>query len=173
MATAENKSAGLDEVSENLATFSVDRDDLKRSLAMLPDEESINRVTVEYELPLLKIVSVGWAIAYFMENRPEKQALLETFWKAIDTFAGDLSTVTSLTTGADINYFQLIKERMDTYVHALNIQPDARDPAAVIGPTFAEICNAPGNVHVIMAGNRAFKGALIGVKEYLNHINFT
>ena len=173
MATPEKKQADLNEVSENLVTFSIDRDDMNRYLAMLPEDESINRVTVAYEIPLLKIVSVGWAIAFFMENRPEKQTLLETFWKAIDKFAGDLSSVTSLTTGADINYFHLIKERMDTYVHALNIQPDTKDPAAVIGPTFAGICNAADNVHVTMTGNRVFNGAIIGVKEYLDHINFT
>ena len=71
MATAKNGNTGLEEVSENLVNFSVDRDDLNRIMAMLPEDEAINRVTVEYEIPLLKIVSVGWAIAYFLENRPE------------------------------------------------------------------------------------------------------
>jgi hypothetical protein len=172
MATANNSNADLEKVSENLVSFSVDRDDLNRFMTMLPEEESINRVTVEYEIPLLKIVSVGWAIAYFMENRPEKQGLLESYWKAIETFSQGLSEVTNLTTGADINYFHMLKDRADTYVQALNMQPDAKDPAAVIGPTFAVICNAPDNIHVIMTGNRVFNAAIIGVKEYLAHINF-
>ncbi len=173
MATAENEKADLEKACENLVNFSVDRDDLNRILAMLPEDEAISRVTVEYEIPLLKIVSVGWAIAYFMENRPEKQALLESFWAAIDKFSRDLSSVTALTVGADIDYFNMIKERMDTYVQALNLQPDAKDPAAVIGPTFAGICNAPDNIHVVMTGNRVFNTGIIGVKEYLAHINIT
>ena len=173
MATAENGNASLEKICENLVNFSVDRDDLNRILAMLPEDEAISKVTVEYEIPLLKIVSVGWAIPYYMENRPEKQALLESFWNAIDEFSRELSSVTSLTTGADINYFHMIKERVDTYVQALNMQPDAKDPAAVIGPTFAGICNAPDNIHVIMTGNRVFNVAIIGVKEYLAHIDIT
>ena len=173
MATAKNSSTGLEKVSENLVNFSVDRDDLNRIMTLLPEDEAINRVTVEYEIPLLKIVSVGWTIAYYMENRPEKKALLESFWQAIDEFSKGLSDVTNLTTGAEINYFHMIKERVDTYVQALNMQPDAKDPAAVIGPTFAGICNTPDNIHVIMTGNRAFNAAIIGVKEYLAHINIT
>ena len=173
MSTAKNNNADLEKVSENLVNFSIDRDDINRMMAMLPEDEPINKVTVEYEVPLLKIVSVGWAIAYFMDNRPEKQALLESFWNAIDEFSRNLSSVTSLTTGADIDYFHMIKERMDTYVQALSMHPDEKNPAAVIGPTFAGICNAPDNIHVIMTGNRVFNAAIIGVKEYLAQINFT
>ena len=173
MAAPANDHTSVETVCENLVNFSVDRDDLNRIMTMLPEDEAVNRVTVEYEIPLLKIVSVGWAIAYFMENRPEKQALLESFWKAIDAFSKSLSDVTNLTTGADINYFHMIRERVDTYVQALNMQPEAQDPAAVIGPTFAGICNAADNVHVIMTGNRIFNAAIIGVKEYLAHIKLT
>lgn len=173
MATAKTNNADLEKVSENLVNFSVDRNDINRIMAMLPEDESINKVTVEYEVPLLKIVSVGWAIAYYMENRPEKQALLESFWNDMDVFSRDITSVTALTTGANINYFHMLKERVDTYVQALNMQPDAKDSAAVIGPTFAGICNAPGNIHVIMTGNRVFNAAIIGVKEYLAQINIT
>ena len=173
MAAKVNENTNLEKVCENLVNFSVDRDDLNRLMAMLPEDEAVKRVTVEYEIPLLKIVSVGWTIAYYMENRPEKKALLESFWKAIDEFSKSLSDVTNLTTGADINYFHMVKERVDTYVQALNMQPDVKDPAAVIGPTFAGICNTPDNIHVIMTGNRVFKAAIIGVKEYLSHIDIT
>ena len=173
MATAANKNTSLAQASENLVNFSVDRDDLNRIMSMLPEDDAVNRVTVEYEIPLLKIVSVGWAIAYFMDNRPGKKALLESFWKAVEEFSRSLSDVTNLTTGADINYFHLLKERVDTYVQALNMQPGAQDPAAVIGPTFAGICNAADNIHVIMTGNRVFNAAIIGVKEYLAHIHLT
>jgi len=173
MAATANKSTRLEKVCENLVNFSVDRDDMNRVMAILPEDEAVKRVTVEYEIPLLKIVSVGWAISYYMENRPEKQALLESFWNAIDEFAKGLSDVTNLTTGADINYFHMIKERVDTYVQALNMQPDAKDPTAVIGPAFAGICNTPDNIHVIMTGNRVFKAAIVGAKEYLAHITIT
>jgi len=116
MAKASNADTSLEKVSENLVNFSVDRDDLNRIMAMLPEDESVNRVTVEYEIPLLKIVSVGWAVAYFLENKPEKKVLLESFWQAIDEFSRSLSDVTNLTTGAEINYFHMIKERVDNYV---------------------------------------------------------
>ncbi len=173
MATTQNKNVSLEEVTENLVNFSVDRVDINRILSMLPEDDAISKVTVEYEIPLLKIVSVGWGCAYFMENRPEKQPLMESFWNSIEAFSQSLSSVTSLTIGADINYFHMLKERVDTYVQALDMNPDAQDPAAVVGPTFAGICNAPDNVHVIMTGSRVFNAAIIGVKEYLDHVNFS
>jgi hypothetical protein len=34
----------------------------------------------------------------------------------------------------DIDYFQILKDRLDMYVDAMAKKPDAAEPAAVIGP---------------------------------------
>ncbi|MEZ4568192.1 MAG: hypothetical protein R2860_14955 [Desulfobacterales bacterium] len=55
-------------------------------------------------------------------------------------FAAGLSETTGLMIGKDIDYFQLIKDRLDMYVNAMNQQPDASEPAMVISPEFADAC---------------------------------
>jgi hypothetical protein len=60
-----------------------------------------------------------------------------------------------------------LKERIDIYLKALAEVPHVKDPASVIGPTFARLCKNADNVHVIMAGNRIFHMSLEGVKYFL------
>ena len=43
----------------------MDREDVKDLVANLPEETDIRGVTVEYELQILKIISVGWSISYY------------------------------------------------------------------------------------------------------------
>jgi len=157
----------IHEIGESLANFSLDRESVLFALSRLPDEHSINKIAVEYEIQLLKILSVGWAISYFMEDHSEKSPLIKKFWDVLFEFSKNLSSVTSLTIGKEVDYFRALKERIDIYLKALAEVPHVKDPASVIGPTFARLCGNDDNVHVIMAGNRIFHLSLEGVKHFL------
>jgi hypothetical protein len=160
----------IQEIGESLANFSLDRESVQFALSRLPDEPSINKVTIEYEIQLLKILSVGWAISYFMEDHLEKSPLIKKFWDVLFEFSKNLSSVTSLTIGKEVDYFKALKERIDIYLKALSEVPHVKDPASVIGPTFARLCENTDNVHVIMAGNRIFHLSLEGVKHSLESV---
>jgi hypothetical protein len=105
-----------------------------------------------------------------MDKHSEKEPLIKKFWDVLFEFSKNLSSVTSLTIGKEVDYFKTLKERIDTYLQALADVPHAKDPAAVIGPAFARICGSTDNVHVIMAGNRIFHLSLEGVKQFLESI---
>lgn len=162
--------ASIQEIGESLANFSLDRESVQFALSRLPDEHSINKVAIEYEIQLLKILSVGWAISYFMEDHSEKTPLIKNFWDVLFEFSKNLSSVTSLTIGREVDYFLALKERIDIYLNALAEAPHVKDPALVIGPTFARLCGNTDNVHVIMAGNRVFHLSLEGVKHFLEPV---
>lgn len=157
----------IQEIGESLASYSLDRESVLFALSRLPEEPAFNRTAIEYEIQLLKILSVGWSISYFMEDHSEKDPLIKKFWDVLFEFSKNLSCVTSLTIGKEVDYFRALKERIDIYLKALAEAPHVKDPASVIGPTFAALCGYTDNVHVIMAGNRIFHMALEGVKHFL------
>jgi len=157
--------AGLD-----LFNFAVDREDIKTLIAHLPKETECKPEAVEYELQLLKIIITGWSISFFLGENPLRDELAESFWKSIHEFSGTLSESTQLMTGQDINYFQILKERLDMYVEALAEKPEATEPVAVIGPVFARVCGNADDVFAIMTGSKIFIITVASVKEYLEAI---
>ena len=164
--TKENKSV-VEIAGEDLFNFAVNRQDIKTFLEHLPKETDCKPEAVEYELQLLKIISTGWSISFFLENNPHRDQLAEIFWKLIHEFSGTLSETTQLMTGQDINYFNILKERLDMYVQALAEKPEATEPAAVLGPAFARVCGNADDVFAIMTGSRMFIITAASVKEYL------
>jgi hypothetical protein len=159
----------VEETAQNLAVFAVDRTDLKTIMESLPSESSLNRVTLEYELGILKILTVGWGISFYMPvSDRNKPVLSESFWQVIQEFSKNISTLTETTTGQQIDYFNILKERLDTYVTRMkHTSGDAMDPSAVMGPAFAGICGCPDNPVAMLTGSRMFALTLGGVKEYL------
>ncbi len=83
MKNSEEKKTGIEKAGEDLFDFAVDREDVKALVANLPEEADIHGVTVEYELQLLKIISVGWSISYYLEKGPQKTQLAELYWQAV------------------------------------------------------------------------------------------
>ena len=69
--------------------------------------------------------------------------------------------------GRDIDYFQILKERLDMYVTALAQKPDAPEPAVVIGPEFAVTCGNADDIFTVMTGSKMFIVTIDIVKEYL------
>ncbi len=168
--SAREKTA-LEKAKEDLFNFAIDREDVKWLMARLPEEANIKRSTVEYELQILKIISVGWSISYFLENSPQKPGLLEPYWESVYEFSRSLSEATELMVGKDIDYFQILKDRLDMYVDALAKTPEAPQPAVIIGPEFARTCGNEDDLFTFMTGSKMFRSTIGRVKEYLETIN--
>jgi hypothetical protein len=166
----ENKSP-LQQAAEDLFNFAIEREDTKWLMERLPAEADVKPATVEYELQILKIISVGWSISYFLEEWPEKTPLVETFWEAVREFSRSLSTTTEMMTGQDIDYFQVLKDRLDSYVQALQQNPEASNPEAVIGPEFARNCGNEKDLFAVYTGGRMFSGVTGRVRDYLDAAN--
>lgn len=161
----------IEQIAENLAAFAIDRADLKSLMAGLPKENDIDLTRLEYELAILKILSVGWGLAFFMAaTDPNKAPLTQTFWEQIRQISNNVSTLTETTTGTRVDYFAILKE-LDTFVQQMqeNANENA-DPTSVMGPVFAKACNAPDDPLVILCGTKMFALTLGAVKEYLSAV---
>jgi hypothetical protein len=168
MADAHEPTTDMAKAGEDLFNFAIDREDLKWLLERWPKESAIEAGTVEYELQILKIISVGWSLSYHLQSSPHKKQLLELYWNAVFEFARQLSSTTEMMTGQDIDYFEILKQRLDAYVASLAQKPDALEPARVIGPEFARFCGAKDDLFAFMAGSKMFIAATGRVGEYLD-----
>jgi hypothetical protein len=153
--------------AENLLDFAIDRQDLKIILDSLPQNATINRGKVEYEIQILKILTVGWALSYFLEVRAVKRRLTESYWMKVQAFAQSLSLASSASLNREFDYFTILKERLDAYVGAMDRHAEKKDPAVVIGPMFARMCQDGDNPFVVLAGSKMFHHTLSSVREYL------
>ncbi|MBF0200377.1 MAG: hypothetical protein HQK66_03515 [Desulfamplus sp.] len=160
-----------EKLGENLAVFAINRDDLKEIMAAMPDDGNINLTRVEYELQILKILSVGWAMAFYMRTGEDKQQSTMVFWERIRDISGNISTLAESSTGKSIDYFNILKTRLDQYLKIMQEnQEGAVEPTQIIGPAFADACNCPGNAVVILAGTKMMTMTLGAVKEYLDAV---
>ncbi|MCP3873841.1 MAG: hypothetical protein GY699_11875 [Desulfobacteraceae bacterium] len=159
-------------VAKDLANFAIDRSDLKEFLAAIPEDNSLDLVTIEYELQILKILSVGWAISFYMPETNKNKVLISgMFWEYIQGISKNISTLTETTAGKQINYFEIIKERLDTYLKVIQKNPEiSQNPADIIGPAFAVTCNCPNDPIAILTSTKMFTLTLGSVKEYLNAV---
>ena len=172
MAQKKQETITVHQLAQNLATFAVDRTDLKELLATLPENNALNLTTIEYELQILKILSVGWAISFFMPATDQnKGSLTQTFWESIRQISQSISTLTQTTTGKNIDYFEIIKERLNTYLKTMQDNPDeVQNPASIMGPAFANICKCDNEPIAVLVGTKMFTLTLGAVKEYLNAV---
>ncbi len=170
MGKQEEKPSKIEQAGEDLFNYAIDREEVKWLMANLAEEADIKPTTVEYELPILKIISVGWSLSYHLETSPQKDQLMDLYWTAINDFSKDLSTTTEMMTGQKVDYFEILKDRLDMYVAALEQHPDAKDPATVIGPQFAKTCGNADDIFTLMTGSKMFTSAVARVKEYLEAI---
>lgn len=145
---------------------------MKAVIQSLPKEAGLDLVALEYELQLLKILSVGWSLSYLLEESPLKEGLVQAYWNIIRDFSHNVSQMSATTMSQDFNYFAVIKERLDSYVACLDggAASGGGDPTALIGPKFAEHCQMAGNVFAVMAGSKLFNLSVNAVKEYLESI---
>jgi len=162
--------APLDPITEGLFDFAIDREDVKWLVANLPATiGETERNTVEYELRILKILFVGWAVLYTMEEGPLRQNLAESYWQAVHDLAANISRTTGLMIGKEVDYFAAVRERLDQYLGLLQ-QDNGADPAGVVGRAFAGNCGAPDDLCIAMAGSRLFVSTIGKVREFLNEV---
>jgi hypothetical protein len=160
-----------DQAAEDLFNYAIEREDVKLLLEQLSRSATVKATTLEYELQILKIISVGWSISYCLAGTPRRKAALgDLFWNAINDFSKDLSQTTGLMTGTDIDYFEILKERLDQYIQAMEDNPQAPDPAVVIGPVFAGVCGDGDDIFASMAGTKIFANTVSRVRQYLEAV---
>ena len=160
----------VDQATKDLLAYAFDREDVKWLMEKLHQDADINRTTVEYELQVLKIISTGWAISYHLEGSPNKNPLLEQFWKQVFDFSNELSKTTNTMTGTRLDYFEVLKERLEAYVTAISKSSEAtaaNDPGLAVGPEFAGICGNSEDLHTRMAGITMFATVVTRVGAYL------
>ena len=170
MGKQEKKPSKIEQAAEDLFNYAIDREDVKWLMANLAEQADVKRTTVEYELPILKIISVGWSLSYYLPGGPQKDELSSLYWTAINDFSKDLSSTTEMMTGQKIDYFDILKERLDMYVNVLEQHPDVQDQATVIGQEFARTCGKADDIFTFMIGSKMFMSTVGHVKEYLETI---
>ena len=170
MDKSKEEKSGIEKAGEDLFKFAADRDDLKLIMSLLPEGADIKRETVEYELQILKFISTGWSITYFLDNSPHKDQLAELYWETVCQYSLSISEATDLMTGQKIDYFQIVKERLEMYIEAMKARPETPEPAIIMGPEFARTCGNVDDVFTVMAGSRMFKSTVGSVKEYFEKI---
>jgi hypothetical protein len=159
------------QAGEDLFNYAIEREDVKLLMGQLSQSAQVKPASMEYELQILKIISVGWSISYFLAGVPRrKTALGDLFWCAINNFSKELSQTTGLMTGADIDYFEILKKRLDQYIRAMEDNPQAPDPAVVIGPVFAGFCGNGDDLFAAMAGTKIFANTTARVRQYLEAV---
>lgn len=166
---SETKSV-IEQAGEDLFNFATDREDVKLLMADLHEAADIKRNTVEYELQILKIISVGWAVSYYLENYPQKDLIGKAYWQTIQNFSQSLSETFGLFVSQSIDYFQILKDRLETYVNALQQNPGAPEPAAVVGPEFAQLCGNRNDVFTVLIGSKMFISTIGCVKQYIESL---
>ncbi|MCD4718783.1 MAG: hypothetical protein K8S13_02850 [Desulfobacula sp.] len=162
----------VQQLAQDLAAFAIDRTDLKKFLAAIPENSDLNLTIIEYELQILKILSVGWAISFFMPATDKnKGPLTQLFWEVIKELSQNISTLTQTTIGQSIDYFEILKQRLNTYLKVMQNNPDeAQNPANIMGPAFANACKCEDDAIAILTGTKMFTLTLGAVKEYLNTV---
>ncbi len=168
MTEIEKTDHSIARTGEQLFQFAIDRGDMNTILDTLPLDVPEKRVALEYEIQLLKIISVGWAIAFSLADSGLKTSLGQHFWEKIRAFSNTLSASASLTVGSDIDYFDTLKQRLDLYVGALDAAGRVSQPTMCIGPAFAGICGDKDDACAILAGSKMFAHTIHAVREYLD-----
>ena len=153
---------------EQLFQFAIDRGDMKVILDTLPPMKAEQRALLEYEIQLLRIISVGWATAFFLAEDGLKETIGQQFWEKVRSFSATLSSSASLTVGSEIDYFDILRKRLDFYVGTLDDAGTVSQPAAIIGPAFAETCGDIDDPCATLAGSKMFTHTIHAVREYLN-----
>jgi len=162
--------SAVEKTGQELFDFATNREDVKWLMAHLAPEAKLRCETVEYELQILKIISVGWSISYYLAEHELNQPLSQWYWAAIQEFSNNLSTTTELMIGKNINYFEVLKSRLDMYVNAMAHTPAGSDATQVIGSRFAETCGDANNIFAFMTGSKLFINVTGHISAYIDAI---
>ncbi|PID40563.1 MAG: hypothetical protein CR984_02545 [Proteobacteria bacterium] len=158
----------VDRTGDALFQFAIDRNDMHAILDALPPTAADKRSQLEYEIQLLRIVAVGWAITYYLADHAVKTTLGQYYWEAVRSLSATLSTSASTAAGAEVDYFDIIRQRMDHYVKALDAAGQITDPTLAIGPAFAEASGDRDDACAMLAGSKMFAHTIRSVRDHLD-----
>jgi hypothetical protein len=168
MGDSPEKTTLIDQAAADLFNFAIEREDVKWLMGQFSPAAKVTPATFEYELQILKIISVGWSISYHLSGHPQRKDIIgELFWRSVNNFSKELSETTGLMIGQDIDYFEILKKRLEQYLKAMEDDPRAPEPAVVIGPVFAGMCGHADDIFASMAGSKMFANAIARVRQYL------
>lgn len=155
-----------DKLCDILFNYSIARDDLKEASLIVPLSNEKDEQTLLYELQILKIISIGVTINYLLEQSSYKDILSEKYWKSIFEFSTSVTKATNDYSDITIDYFNVIKDKLDFYLNELNQNKNAPEPASVIGPAFAVQCGKDDDTHIILSGSKVFKSVVASLKQF-------
>jgi len=168
MSDPQEKTRLIDQAAEDLFNYAIEREDVKWLMGQLAPAAKVTPATFEYELQILKIISVGWSISYHLDGHPKRKGVIgELFWRAVNNFSKELSETSGLMIGQDFDYFEILKKRLDQYVKAMEDNSQTPEPAVVIGPVFAGLCGHQDDIFAVMAGSKMFANTVVRVRQYL------
>ena len=91
-----------------------------------------------------------------MSQSDIKKTLSHIYWTNIREISKNISNLTSATSGKQIDYFEIIKTRLDKYVAVLQKSPNNKSGASsIIGSVFAEVCNLRNDAITILTHEAA------------------
>lgn len=161
----QEKTSGL---IEKLLHYALGSDELFPLIEALPETSSITQNKLEYELRLLKILSVGWGLSYYLDEGENKEATITTFWQEIYLFSKEIDQ-TSRTAGIEIVYFSILEERFNAYRARLETGP-AKDVIRLMGLACASFCGDENDSYVYVVGKKVFRDALSNLQEFLSEL---
>jgi len=150
-----------------LLNIAVNQRETKADLLAAQNDEPVNWIAVEYEMQLLRIVAVGWALAYFAEEARGSEGLAEAYWEGVQTYCSAVSAMTRPVLGSGADYFGTVRQRLDHYVQVMTHFSNVTDPALVIGPAFAKLSGCEASEAVIGLGGRVFSRCLARAQRQL------
>jgi len=164
--TEENEVTFEENTAYILFNYSVKREDLKELADSIIDNSTLSEQTILYELQILKIISTGVSINYLIKTPEAKNKISEYYWKYILDFSASVTEATKEYSNVELNYFDVIKEKLDFYLKELNQNKSAAEPASVIGPSFAHQCGDDSDTFAVMAGAKLFKSVIGGLSKF-------
>ncbi len=163
----ENDKTELKMACDDLFNYAIDREDVMWLANRYSEKSDVETSNLEYELQILKIVGVGWNLFYFLEKSSYRNLLSESYWDEIRNFARELSEGAGKLAEKNINYFGVLKERLDMYLAALTENSSEGDATKTIAPAFAKQCGDKDDVFAFMAGAKMFRTVADRVRRYL------
>ena len=69
--------------------------------------------------------------------------------------------------GQNINYFQVLRDRLAHYVSVMAEDSQVTDPVQAIGPAFAGLCGDRDDPFARLTGAKLFNESLLQIRQYL------
>lgn len=155
----------LENMIGTLVRHSLTADELFPLIQGLPETSAIPQSRLEYELRILKILSMGWGLSYYLDEGEVKEKIVTGFWKEIFLFSGELDQVAGAT-GLNLSYFSLLQERFTAYLARVEALP-LKDIIKIMGLACADFCGDENDSYIFVVAKKVFADTLTTLQTYL------